>query len=91
MTTVPRPGTVKRRSTCSSGSPAATSASGSAVGDGVGEGGPQRIEALAAAGADRDQRRAGEELLAFRFGDHARLGVDEVQLRQRDDAGLDPQ
>ena len=53
------------------------------------ERGTQLVEPRARARAHRDDRRAGHELLRLRARELERLLVDEVGLRQRDDAALD--
>ena len=87
VATVPIPRSVKTRSTYRR---VGASARLALLGDG-GERGAQLVEAGARARADRDDRRARHELLRLGARELERLVVDEVALRQRDDAALDPE
>ena len=57
----------------------------------LGERRAQLVEPGAGACAHRDDGRAGNELLRLGAGELERLLVDEVGLRERDDAVLDPE
>ena len=58
---------------------------------GLGERRPQRIEPFARAGARRHDGRLGDELARLLERELARLVVHRVDLRERDDALLDPE
>ena len=52
---------------------------------------PQLVETRTRLGAHRDDLDAGDELARLLDPDLERLLVDEVRLRQRDDAAFDPE
>src|SRR3954463_12499298 len=58
---------------------------------GVRECGAQLVETRACARTDRDDGSARHELFRLCPGELERLLVDEIRLRQRDDAALDPE
>ncbi len=60
-------------------------------GSGLGECRPELLEAGAGARTRRDHRCPRHELLGLQPRELERLGVDEVGLRQGDDAALDPE